>query len=595
MFFGFCPTQLELPCVWGKISVVHLINDPWLPVRGRDGSSNFIRPCDLVRPDIVDVNAPRADLVIAARTFLIGLLTTAGLVGSETEWQQFYANPPNTDVLMASLQRFAPAFHLIGDDRRFCQHSSAADSGNPLRIASLLIDGPNEESDERNHDVMTDVVAFSPSMCALALYAAQQFAGSGGRGHLQSMRRGSPMATLVNGGSTLWHSIWLNVETREQVAARNPGGWPDEPELSDVFPWLGTPRLNADKLSTTTSQAHPLQVYWQMPSLLWIESIAPEEQRCGLTGVTGKGFVTSYRKMSGGIKYTPEWRHPHTPHVRQRDDVLPARASARASRIGDWLGVVYRDQNGDRQPAAVVTTATTHRVLGLADASPRVDVFGFEMKNKKVLGIISHVMPIIAVEPVAADELRAAVEKAVVAAEWVANSLRKYAWAALVGADAKDAARDTASIDSDKVRITFLSALERHVVASILGAAAAIRAGSFDPSRHAWDLQRQIRGEAEAAFDAQVPTDAWIRGLEQRVTKRWELSQTLIGRGKAGAELFAILELPTPLVQWGNQKCNLILTSGQSLFGPGGQTFSSIKALAPNFAVAARPLRPGFA
>ncbi len=52
-------------------------------------------------------------------------------------------------------------------------------------------------------------------------------------------------------------------------------------------------------------------------------------------------------------------------------------------------------------------------------------MFGFQMSNKKVLGIISHVMPIIAVEPVSADDLRAAVEKAVLAVEWVANTLRK--------------------------------------------------------------------------------------------------------------------------------------------------------------------------
>jgi hypothetical protein len=59
---------------------VHLIHDPWLTVRKSDASRHRIRPCDVVNLEIVDVDAPRADLVVAARTFLIGLLTTAGLL-----------------------------------------------------------------------------------------------------------------------------------------------------------------------------------------------------------------------------------------------------------------------------------------------------------------------------------------------------------------------------------------------------------------------------------------------------------------------------------------------------------------------------------
>jgi len=71
------------------------------------------------------------------------------------------------------------------------------------------------------------------------------------------------------------------------------------------------------------------------------------------------------------------------PYVRQRDTIVPARVSTRASRIGEWLGVVYRDQNGDRLPAAVVTTATTHRVWALTDTSLRVDVFWVPYEKQK--------------------------------------------------------------------------------------------------------------------------------------------------------------------------------------------------------------------
>jgi hypothetical protein len=59
-------------------------------------------------------------------------------------------------------------------------------------------------------------------------------------------------------------------------------------------------------------------------------------------------------------------------------------------------------------------------------------------------------------------------------------------------------------------------------------------------------LHGEIRREIEAVFDAQIPTDTWVRGLEQRVAKRLELSRFLAGSGKSGADLFEKLQLPTP-------------------------------------------------
>src|SRR5262245_44832679 len=99
---------------------------------------------------------------------------------------------------------------------------------------------------------MTEIVGFSPSTAALALYAFQQFAPSGGRGHRQSMRGGSPMSTLVSGGKTLWHNTWLNVETNEQLAARSPRKWQHPPDIGDVFPWMSRVRTSEAGLETTT-------------------------------------------------------------------------------------------------------------------------------------------------------------------------------------------------------------------------------------------------------------------------------------------------------------------------------------------------------
>jgi hypothetical protein len=84
-------------------NTVHLIHDRWLTVRKSDGSRHRIRPCDLVDSEIIDVDAPRADLVVAARTFLIGLVTTAGIADTESSWQRLYDNPPTVDTLVAGL------------------------------------------------------------------------------------------------------------------------------------------------------------------------------------------------------------------------------------------------------------------------------------------------------------------------------------------------------------------------------------------------------------------------------------------------------------------------------------------------------------
>jgi CRISPR system Cascade subunit CasA len=93
---------------------MHLINDPWLPVKRTNGSRHLIRPCELVGPDIVDVDLPRADLAVAARTFLIGLVTTAGLADTESEWRRLYDNPPTGRSPDFRLAAFRACLRAIG-------------------------------------------------------------------------------------------------------------------------------------------------------------------------------------------------------------------------------------------------------------------------------------------------------------------------------------------------------------------------------------------------------------------------------------------------------------------------------------------------
>ena len=135
---------------------------------------------------------------------------------------------------------------------------------------------------------------------------------------------------------------------------------------------------------------------------------------------------------------------------------------------------------------------------------------------------------------------------AVLAVELVAGTLSKIAWSALVGPETNDAERRSHNPEANIVMKAFLIAMERHVEAAIRTAAAELRSGPFDPLAHARALHSRIRREAEAAFDDKIPSDTWVRGLERRVRKRWELSRFLTGFGKSGAELFGKLQLPTP-------------------------------------------------
>jgi hypothetical protein len=283
-----------------------------------------------------------------------------------------------------------------------------------------------------------------------------------------------------------------------------------------------------------------------MPRLLWLDASPAGNDRCGLTGERSDVLVRGYYRAPRGISYSRDWRHPHVPHIRdKREDIIPVKAAARASRIGEWLGIVYRDQRRDREPAAVVTTAITHRVWSTG-APARVDVFGLEMRSAKVIGAVSHIMPIITVDPIAADELRAAIERTILAVEFVAETLLKTSRAAVIGPETKDAVKRTAGKDAEEVKAAFSTAMERHVEGSILAASAEIRAQTFDPAAHALNLLGIIRREAETAFDSRLPTYTWVKGMERRVRKRWELAMFLNGKSNASAGLLEILQLPMP-------------------------------------------------
>src|SRR5690554_3708775 len=103
---------------------MNLIEDPWMPVRRKDGSREWIAPDRLSAPDIVAFDADRADFNGALMQFAIGLLQSTAPIEHPQEWRELLATPPDASVLRSWFEPVATAFALDGDAARFMQDGS---------------------------------------------------------------------------------------------------------------------------------------------------------------------------------------------------------------------------------------------------------------------------------------------------------------------------------------------------------------------------------------------------------------------------------------------------------------------------------------
>ncbi len=116
---------------------LNLIDDPWIPVRRRDGGRSLIRPHDLADPLIAFPDWPRADLNIACLELLIGLLFLADPPADLDDW--IARREPDAERLRAAFARLAPAFHLVGEGPLFLQDLEPL-QGEPNAPDMLFID-----------------------------------------------------------------------------------------------------------------------------------------------------------------------------------------------------------------------------------------------------------------------------------------------------------------------------------------------------------------------------------------------------------------------------------------------------------------------
>ncbi len=500
---------------------------------------------------------PRPDLNGAAHEFLIGLLSTAAAPADDEEWEEWWEAPPSPEVLAARFEAVAHAFDLDGPGPRFLQDLDPLDGAEDKEVAALPIDAPGAQTLRNNADLFVKrggAPVLGRAATAMALFALQAHAPSGGAGHRTSLRGGGPLTTLAVAGDTLWGRLWPNVETRESIRGRWPepgGALPEDPAAT--FPWLAPTRTSNPKAggrSTTPSDVHPLQVYWGMPRRIRLNFEAAEGRRCALTGAEDAAVVATYRTRNYGVDYSAGFEHPLTPYYRQKKadtTWLPVHPRPGGLSYRHWPGTVTASGDRLREPARSVRDARGGRRRALGE-DVRFAAFGYDMDNMKARAWVEGEWPLpLGPEGEAREAFDDFLRRAVAGAETVARLLTGAAKSALHDRP-RDAPGDYGFIAERFFRDTeaaFLGALEN--ARKAIGAG-----GGRDPEDPAVEVLEAwapvLKGAALALFDEYAPDDGLeSRDMERHVRARFLLHLALGGRGKAGKALFETdLGIPAP-------------------------------------------------
>jgi len=445
------------------IPSLNLLTDPVFPVVGRSGVRRWARFLDLLAetgdyPTAFDW--PRGDLNVASMELAIGLLALVFQPSTDDEWRAVWAGDHGIDVA-AEIARLAPHFALFGDadgkGPRFCQEIDDLD-GEPNPIEALFIDTPGVNGQKKNSDLMTHRERF-PALgleaAAMALYALQQFAPSGGAGNRTSMRGGGPMTTLVlpraKPGEPLVPLGRLLLLNLPLVFGGRDGALPAG-EMHRALPWL-RPTMTSDgkpprQIHEADPAVHPVQAFFGMPRR--IRLVPGGNGTCALTGREGP-VVTGFVQKPWGMNYGA-WRHPLTPYRQSKED--PAYSvKPKPGRFGyrDWVGVTIGLQEKAQKafPADAVKQcfASRRRPLRARNWDAVLLAAGWAMNNMEAEQYLESVQPLHL--PVADDaeyvtaEIERTARQFADAAEAAARLLRGALDEALFGGKAK--ATDTGS------------------------------------------------------------------------------------------------------------------------------------------------------
>jgi CRISPR system Cascade subunit CasA len=521
--------------------VFNLLTDPWLPaVRQRSGRC-VIRPAqitDSIADDpVIAIDWPRADLRIATLELLIGLLATACPPRDPDAWLESWFDPPDPATLDAAFAPIAHAFALDGEGPRFLQDFEDLVS-DPEPVARLLIEAPGASTEHNNTDLLVRrgrVSALGRAAAAITLFTFQSWAPSGGAGNRTGLRGGGPLTTLVVPGASpsLWRTLWANVPC---------GATPAYNDLPLVFPWLTSTVTSEGARTVTPETSHPLQCWWGMPRRVRLDFVTLLEPRaCDLTGVPDVVQVVSWRQRPRGANYAGWGRvHPLSPHYTLREGGEWLSLHPQPGGIGyrHWLGLVMRNPDGLRLPAAAIGTWRNDRVVVAQAGEARLIAAGYDMDNMKARAFVESEMPL----PAARDKdlqksLDALAARLVRAADQVAGLLRGAVRAALFSSGA------TVKFDAE----TLVSVRERlweQTEQDFFGALAHITGATSSAEAECVVWLKKLRTAALALFDEVAPLAPESGSAAPRISRaRRHLMFALTGYGKDGAALFEILQL----------------------------------------------------
>jgi len=343
------------------MSRFNLLEQAWIPVKGR---SEHLKVCEIVRRDVLSLDAPRADFNAALMQFLIGLLQTVMAPETPKGWRNLYTNPPSENELQAKLDTIKEAFYLDGDGYRFMQDASIQQQDKIKPIEEIIFGAPGDNTKKKNIDLFVkkqDIKGLCVSCSASAILAANIFADNGGPGYFESMRGNGFISNLVcvdekAEEASLWRDIWLNVlqtnffnknQNEKQFLWMEP--IPDDDikrretsekiknitleieefnlkikqtEVKDEQTKLREEKKELDKAKRAFQQtrkditgiypemAHPLQVYWAWMRRIYIQFEEPSNELCSVCNKYPKVADTIFKTNKAFNYPKAYWQHP---------------------------------------------------------------------------------------------------------------------------------------------------------------------------------------------------------------------------------------------------------------------------------------------
>lgn len=522
--------------------MLNLLSEPWIPVRMASGEMRTVRPAEIVgsAQDDPPVRPAwgRPDLDAATDLLLVGLLQTFAPPTDVDAWKKWLIDPPTIDELDAHLAPHADAFELGGDGPRFQQDIDELDV-KPKTIDLLLFDTAGEITVKKNADLFAKRVSgavLSPGAAAIALFALQQMAPSGGAGHRTSLRGGGPMTTLLR-CRTLWHSCWLNV-----IASRHRAPEPDSPAQvrARVLPWLGATRTSEKGApETTPSDVDQLQAYWGQPRRIRLDLDNTRSGRCLVTGAKTERGIAAYWTQNYGTSYGGAWVHPLSPYRVKNEQPLAMKAKASGIDFRDYVGYVVAAAKDEQRPASAVRSERVRQARRLARHSRqqlgevRVAVSGLETDKAKVRGWQQSTLPTYDVDESRRTDWESLVQRLIESA----GEACKWARVAVHGASGLE----YGGTEMSTLNRSFYGGLE-HEFYRALGQAASVRSDEEEYSiSERW--LRLVSEQSIRAFDGHATVEQSSGAdLAQVCRERNRLLRTL-----RGPKLRKILALPPPL------------------------------------------------